>query len=211
VLGLPAGTEIRKPIPKKKVYELFASEMGAARRRSFDGDVARITLTNEVSPASLNLAEGREVHSFFVAAVALRKKNFDKQNIALIGRMFGQNLVLVLSHEQEERLALWQTKLIMDDWKPLGTKRLDLQGLDMDAVWEGVVAQVGGIRIEEGKTLDEQIALDDARGKLQREIDRLEKRARAEKQPKKKMGYVQRMLALRSALSEMSFSNKERI
>lgn len=45
--------------------------------------------------------------------------------------------------------------------------------------------------MEQGHSLDEQIALDEKRAKIQKEIDRLEKLARAEKQPKKKFELVQ--------------------
>ena len=118
MLGLPVSTEVRKIIPKKKVFEHFASDMSAERRKSFDADVARITVCNEVSTVSLNLADGKDIHAFFVVQVSLRRKEFDKQNIVFIARTFGQNLVLVLTCEQVERLALWQTRLIMDEWQP---------------------------------------------------------------------------------------------
>lgn len=198
MLGLPLSTEVRKIIPKKKVLEHFAADMSAERRKSFDSDVARITVCNEVSTVSLNLADGKDVHDFFVVQVSLRRKEFDKQNIVFIARTFGQNLVLVLTCEQEERLALWQTRLIMDEWQPAGSRTLRLQGLNMDAVWESVVTQIGHIEIEGDHTLNEQIALDDKRAKLQKEIDRLEKQARAEKQPKRKFELVQRIKTLRN-------------
>lgn len=200
MLGLPVSTEIKKIIPRKKVFEHFASEMSAERRKSFDADVARITAYNEVSPVSLNLADGEEVHAFFVVQVALRRKDFDRQNIVFIARTFGQNLVLVLSHGQEERLALWQTKLIMNVWEPAESRTIQLQGLNMDAVWESVVKQIGHIEVENGNTLNEQIALDDRRAKLQREIDKLEKQAWAEKQPKRKFELVQQAKALKQQL-----------
>ncbi len=200
MLGLPSSTEIKKIIPKKKVFENFASEMSAERRKSFDADVARITVYNEVSTVSLNLADGKEVHAFFVVQVALRRKDFDRQNIVFIARTFGQNLVLVLSYEQEERLALWQTKLIMNAWETAGSRTIQLQGLNMDAVWESVVKQIGHIEVENGNTLNEQIVLDDRRAKLQREIDKLEKQAWAEKQPKRKFELVQQAKALKQQL-----------
>lgn len=200
MLGLPVSTEIKKIIPKKKVFEHFASEMSVERRKSFDADVARITVYNEVSTVSLNLADGEEVHAFFVVQVALRRKDFDRQNIIFIARTFGQNLALVLSYEQEERLALWQTKLIMNAWEPAGSRTIQLQGLNMDAVWESVVKQIGHIEVENGNTLNEQIALDDRRAKLQREIDKLEKQAWAEKQPKRKFALVQHAKALKQQL-----------
>lgn len=189
MLGLPLSTEVRKIIPKKKVLEHFAADMSAERRKSFEADVARITVCNEVSTVSLNLADGKDIHAFFVVQVSLRRKEFDKQN-----------LVLVLTYEQSERLALWQTKLIMDEWQPAGSRTLRLQGLNMDAVWESVVTQIGHIEVESGNTLNEQIALDDKRAKLQKEIDKLEKQAWAEKQPKRKFELVQKAKTLRQQL-----------
>lgn len=204
MLGLPLSTEVRKIIPKKKVLEHFAADMSAERRKSFDADVARIMVCNEVSTVSLNLADGKEIHAFFVVQVSLRRKEFDKQNIVFIARTFGQNLVLVLTYEQSERLALWQTKLIMDEWQLAGSQTLCLQGLNMDAVWESVVTQIGHIEIEGEHTLNEQIALDDRRAKLQKEIDKLEKQAWAEKQPKRKFELMQKYKALRQSLETLS-------
>ena len=49
---------------------------------------------------------------------------------------------------------------------------------------------------ENGNTLDEQIAADERRQKIEKEIAKLEKQARAEKQPKKKFELVQRIKKL---------------
>ena len=45
MLGLPASTEIKKLITKKKVYEHSGADMSAERRKKFDADIARMTLT----------------------------------------------------------------------------------------------------------------------------------------------------------------------
>lgn len=196
MFGLPTSTEIRKLIPKKKVYEHFGADMSADRRKSFDADIARITLLAEISPVSLNLADGADVHSVFVVLVGLKRKDFDKQNIAFIARMFGQRLVLVLEYGEQRRLALWQTKLMMNDWAAADSVVIPLSGQNMDVVWQNVVGMVSGIALEHGRTLDEQIAEHDNRVKLVKEIARLEKLARAEKQPKKKFELVQQMRSL---------------
>ena len=47
-----------------------------------------------------------------------------------------------------------------------------------------------------GNTLDEQIAADERRQKIEKEIAKLEKQARAEKQPKKKFELVQKIKEL---------------
>lgn len=72
----------------------------------------------------------------------------------------------------------------------------------MDVVWENIIVQIGGMQIEQGNTLDEQIIIDEKRAKLKKEIDKLEKQARAEKQPKKKFELVQQMDKLKKELEE---------
>lgn len=193
MLGLPRSTEIRKLITRKLVYEHFGADMSAERRKRFDADIARMTLVNEVSPVSLNLEPGETVQNFFVLHVVLKSKDFDPQNISCLSRLFGQRLVMVLEADKQQRLALWQTRLILTDWAAPDSLRLPLEGLNLDRVWENIVSQIADIQMEQGRSLDEQLAIAAQREKLQREISRLEKQARAERQPKKKFELVQMM------------------
>ena len=109
---------------------------------------------------------------------------------------------MILESEGQSRLALWQTKLIMTEWAALDTLRLPLSGLNLDKVWENIVLQIAGIEIEHGRTLDEQIVVSAQREKLLKEINKLEKQARAERQPKKKFELVQQIKQLRQRLEE---------
>ena len=59
---------------------------------------------------------------------------------------------------------------------------------------------IGEVSIADGNTLDEQIAADDRRQKIEKEIAKLEKQARAEKQPKKKFELVQQIKRLKEKL-----------
>lgn len=199
MLGLPVSTEIKKLITKKKVYEHFGSDMSSERRKKFDADIMRMTLINEVSPVSVNLSAGDEVQNFFVLHIMLKSKNFDQQNISYISRLFGQRLIMLLEAEGQARLALWQTKLIMTAWTELDALQLPLVGLNLDKVWENIVTQIAGIEIEQGRTLDEQIAVSAQREKLLKEISKLEKLAWAERQPKKKLELVQMIRNLRNS------------
>ena len=202
MLGLPASTEIRKVITKKKVYEHFGADMSAERRKSFDADIGRITLVNEVSPVSVNIAAGEDVQSFFVILIALRKKDYNKQNVAFIAKMFGQKLLLVLEYEEKQQMAIWQTRLILKDWAEPESLRVELTGLDLDKVWENIVAGAAGLELQQGKTLNEQLAVQQKREKLQKEIAKLEKLAWAEKQPKRKMELVQRIRSIQKRMED---------
>lgn len=203
MLGLPASTEIRKVITKKKVYDQFGADMSTEQRRKFDADIARMVLTNEVSPVSINLPAGDDVQNFFVLQVVLKARTFDPQSIAFIARMFGQRLLMALEAEGQQRIAVWQNKLIMTEWAAPGALEVSLDGLDLDKVWSNIVAGIAGLDMQPDKPLDEQLALAARREKLQKEIARLEKKAWAEKQPKKKFELVQQKRALEQKLEEI--------
>ena len=200
MLGLPASTEIHKLITRKRVYEHFGADMSAERRKRFEADIARMVLTNEVSPVSINLPAGEQVQSFFVLQVKLKEKEFDAQNIALLARLFGQRLVMMLEYEGWQRLALWQGRLYMTEWADAGAWTLPLTGLNLDQAWEHIVAQIAGIDREPGRALDEQLAQAAQLEKLQKEIARLEKQARAERQPKKKFELVNKLRRLQKLI-----------
>ena len=195
MLGLPNTTEIRKQISKKAVYTRF--QMNTAAKEKFDADISRVLLVNEVNPDSVNIPSGENVRGFFVMLVVLKKRDFDEKIIAALSKMIKQNILFVLEYEGESKLAIYHTKLMQTDWKGTDEQRIELQGLNLDKVWENIVIAVGGVNIEEGNTLDQQIETDEKRRKLEKEIEKLEKQARAELQPKKKFELVTKINILK--------------
>ena len=193
MLGLPKYTELNKLLPKKAIYAKF--QMNTAQKERFDGEISRISIVGELSPATTGIAAGTAVKSIFVLLVALKHPDFQANTIAQISKLIDQNMLLILEHEGRRKLAIYHSKLIQTDWMPDCT--VTLKGLDLDAVWENLIVQVGGIAIEQGNTLDQQIVADEKRAKLEKEIARLEKLAWAEKQPKKKFELVQQINKLK--------------
>ena len=198
MLGLPKATELNKQLPKNAIYAKF--QMNTAERAKIDADISRITIVNEVSPAKMNIADGERVKAFFVLLVALKRKDFEDKTIITISKLIPQNMLLVLKCDGEAKLAIYHTKLMQTDWKRKEELSIELKGLNMDAVWENIIVQISGITIEQGNTLDEQIAVDEQRMKIQKKIDRLIKLAKKEKQPKKKFEMVQKIRMLQSQL-----------
>ena len=80
---------------------------------------------------------------------------------------------------------------------------MHLQGLNFDVIWDNIIVQVGGIQIENGNSLNEQILLGEYKLKLQKQMDSLEKQARSEKQPRKKFELVQQLQKLQIEMEEM--------
>lgn len=201
MLGLPKATELSRQLPKKAIYAKF--NMNTAAKNRFDADISRITIVNEISPSTVAIAAGEEVKSFYVLLVALKRKDYDERIIGQLSRLIEQNMLFVLECGDEAKLAIYHNKVMSTDWSAKENLSVSLKGLNLDAVWQNVIVQIGEIQIEQGKTLDEQIAIDEKRAKLQKEINKLERLARAEKQPKKKFELVQQKNKLMQKLEEI--------
>lgn len=206
MFGLPKATKMSKQLSKKAIYAKF--QMNTAAKEKIDSNISRITIVNEIAPNKVNIPAGEKVSNFFILLVALKQKEFDEKTIVTLSKLIPQNILFVLEYEDESVLAIYQTKLIKSNWKPTKEHKIELQGLNLDKVWENIVVLVGELNIEQGNTLDEQIVIDDKRVKFEKEIARLEKAARVEKQPKKKFELFQRAQKLNKQL-EIFFNNKK--
>lgn len=196
MLGLPKATELSKQLPKKAIYTKF--KMNTAEKEKIDKDISRITIVNEVSPSKVSLSAGEEVKSFFVMLVALKRKDFSEKTVITLSNLIPQNIILVLQYDDEAKLAVYRSKLLQTEWKPLNDLTIRLQGLNFDKVWENIVLQIGGMHLENGNSFDTQIEVDSKKEKINQEIEKLEKQARAEKQPKKKFDLVSKIKKLKN-------------
>lgn len=198
MLGLPKTTEMSKQLPKKAIYERFG--MNAAAKEKIDADISKITIVNEISEGTVNIPSGSEVTSIFVLLVTLKREIFSGKTIELLSKMIPQNILFVLEYDGESKLAIYHTKIMQTDWKPTEEQRIELQGLNLDKVWENLIRSLESGVWNEELTLDENLAFHEKQAKLEKEIARLEKQARAEKQPKKKFELVQAEKKLKEKL-----------
>jgi len=144
MLGLPQSTEVKRSLPKAQLYRRF--DWKPSQRDSFDGDVARLDFVNWISPRTLPaIAEGADVKEIYVVEVALKKRDFDSKNIALLAKSIPQYVVYLLRYEEEAILAVYYVKLFTTDWKKVDDISLQLSGLNLDTVWENIVRQIGNI------------------------------------------------------------------
>ena len=198
MLGLPKSTEVAKQLPKKAIYAKF--QMNHAEKEKFDADISKIYIANEISPMTIHIVKGENVASIYLLQVVLKRKEFAEKTIITLTKLIDQNMILLLEYENECKLAVFRTKLLQSPWQPKEKCTIQIKGLDLDSVWENLIIQIGDITIQQDHTLDEQIVTDDRAEKLKKEIAKLEKQARAEKQPKKKFELVQKINKLKEDL-----------
>ena len=196
---LPPATAINKPLFKKAVFEKF--NLKATERDRFDADISRMVLVARVSSATVPaLTKGKEIEGFYVLQVALKRKDYDTKNILILQKLIPQKMVFAMQYEEQTQFCIFHTRLQQSEWMPTSEAAITLQGLSLDDVWNNIVAIIGGLDAQAEETVEEQILNREQREKLLRQIETLEKRARVEKQTRKKYELHQQIIKLKEAI-----------
>ena len=199
MFSLPANTLINQPLYKKTVFEKF--NLKTAERERFDADISKMALVARISPATVPaLAEGQEIKGFYVLQVTLKHQDYDVKNILLLQKLIPQQIVYALQYENQTQLCVFHTRLQQSGWCDTESTEIPLKGLTLDEVWENIVGVIGGLDTQSEATIEEQIIHREQREKLLRQIEALEKRARSEKQTRKKYELHQQILKMKEEL-----------
>lgn len=215
MLSLPLSTEVRRPLPKAQLYKRF--DWKPSQHESFDGDVSRLDFVNWIAPRTLPaIAEGIEVKEIYVVEVTLKNRDFDIKNITLLAKSIPQRIVYLLRYGDEARVAVYYTRLFLTPWQHAEGMSLQLNGLNLDNVWENIVRDIAQLppvgtslcdvsnadaephnRDATGISLQEQIADNEQRAKLERQIATLERQMFATKQPRRKRELFEQLQKLK--------------
>lgn len=208
MLGFPASTEFGKRIPKQKFYEKI--DISPALKRVFVEQIKLVYWRNKLAAATLNIPAGQTVSEIEVIEIKLTQPQIDEAVLRQIDKEIPYHILFVLSCgekvqawtgckevSESSKAAFKVNRFYHTEWMPENELTIKIDGLNLDAVWENFIIQVGGVELEHGNSLEEQIAQDERKEKLMKEIEKLEKQARNEKQPRKKFELAQKVKALK--------------
>ena len=195
MLGLPSTTEVSLRLPKEAFYRNL--KLDSKTREQFVHGVESITVVNSIKPSTANIVDGKTIHEILVVAVEPRGGAVPEAVIrAIIGA--NHNKVLLVD------LASSAVSLVYDEeLYRSGLAVVELLGRTLDEVWESILAQIifGDLN---GCAVEDRIARKRRAEVLEAEIERLEVRARKEKQLRKKNELIERIQLLKqSAYSQL--------
>lgn len=202
MLNLPEVTQLQKSLPKAQIYRKF--QITNAQQTKFDADISRIDIVNEISSRTIPaIQEGQTIKSFYVLSVTLKTKDYEIKNIERIAKLIPQNMIFALQYEEEVQLAVFCEKVFTTEWMPKTKANIQLMGLNFDEVWENIIKKIEGGEWNNDLSLEENIVLKEQKEKLQKKIEKLEKLARKETQPKKKFELVSQKRKLEEEVKEL--------
>ena len=200
MLGLPRTTEYGKRIPKKKFYDNLS--ISSDLKRVFAEQIAAIFWSNKISPDTLNVAAGDTVDEIEVFTIRLNQPSLDTRVLQQIDKQIPYHIIFVLKYK--DRLQAWigykeaaasgsnafkVGRYYHTDWMPEDELHLSIDVLNMDAVYESLVRQIAGekLQTDSGESLKESVERDEKKKQLEKQIAALENKMRREKQLNRQM------------------------
>ena len=218
LIGLPKTTEFNRRIPKQKFYENLS--ITPALRRSFIDDIRGIYWRNKLAATTLNLAAGSSVTEIEVFEIQLNTRLINEAVLRQIDREIPYHILFLLSYENQYQAwigykeaaqsggqAFKVSQYYHTEWLDEAQLSLQLDGLNLDTVYDNFVRQIrGSIEGEAWSaelSVSENIALDQKRQQLEKQIDALEKKIRREKQFNKQVEMNAELKKLKKKLEEI--------
>ena len=199
MFNLPKSTELNRVIPKKAIYDKFKPT--TAERKLFDDQINKITIVGEISNKTVNISQGEKVNAIYILLITMKTKECDKKNIALLSKLINQKILFALKYEDEVQFAAYRAdRVLISEVKLFDSVELKLNGLDLDSIWDNLIATIMGISLKKGKVLDESIIENEEKEKLMKQIAVLEKKAMNERQPRRKWELADELNKLKKQL-----------
>ena len=222
MFGFPVSTEFNKRIPKQKFYENI--EVSLAVKRIFVEQIRIIYWRNKLAAATLNLAAGDAVTEIEVFEVKLNAPQLDEAVLRQIDKAIPYHILFVLTYEGKAQAwigykeassggnAFKVNRYYHTDWMPENELQFMLGGLNMDAVYESLVRQIAGERLQalSHESLKESVGRDEERRRIEKQIAALENRIHKEKQLNRKMELNAELKRLKKQLEVMNSTPEER-
>lgn len=201
MLEFPGTTKVGKILPKDIFYKNL--KLSQPLKESFIKDIKRIIFENSLTDESLRLNKKSEIKEIMVVSIELKNKEFNLKIPEVIARQNPKKILFVFRFEDKEKYALFQNKLYITNW--IENEILKLKGFSLHEIWNNLVAQVA---LEEEDVPDEETLKRSLRSieeikKIEKEIAAIEKKARSERQPKKKFELAMEVKELEKKFQEV--------
>lgn len=200
MLGFPASTEFNKKIPKQKFYDNL--DISPALRRVFVNQIRLVYWRNKLAASTLNIATGEAVTEIEVFEVRLNDPQLDEAVLKQIDKEIPYHILFVLTCNGKAQAWIGYkeaaasgsntfkvSRYYHTDWMPEDELHLHIDGLNMDAVYESLVRQIAGekLQTDSGESLKESVERDEKKKQLEKQISTLENKMKKEKQLNRRM------------------------
>ena len=197
-LKFPRTTMVGKPVPKTAFYKHL--EVNTKIKQHVVDDVTRIDWLYKLAPSTINVEDGKLVHEIVVFSAELKSKDCPDDVFLFIDQNMPRHVVFILEYDNRYKVLLnykeWKDsqnsqfkiiKTFATDWLADDQLVLNLEGQNMDALYEALAGQVSGFGTKKAEDTKRIVELEGLIDKAKREVATIQKRIRNERQLNRQM------------------------
>lgn len=216
MINFPESTFVNKRIPKQKFYDNIS--ITPAMKKVFTEKIQQIIWENKIAENTINIAPGKNVTEIEVFRVDLNVKELDSKVLLQIDREIPYHILFVLAYENERQAWIGYKEEAQGgnnefkvsayyhtDWIDEKDFKLEINGLDIDKVYENFIVQIAGNNLykEADEDLQDAVERSETIKALEKSLETIEKKARLEVQPRRKFELVQQVNSIKKHIEEL--------
>lgn len=212
ILNFPATSFIDRLIPKVKFVK--ASDTPTAVRDLLTREFEQVRLLYVLRADTLNVAQGEEVTEIDVFYFRAKEDSYSANPFCGLDDLIPRHTLYIINHGDKTDVLMQHKRRIVAGgtakWKREATHLqrevslpdvgLRIEGMNMDAVYVNLLAQLAGKEFDSIEDYQQKTAEAERRAKLVKQIASLEAKARRETQQRKKFELVKQLNDLKKTL-----------
>lgn len=199
MLGLPSTTEVNGRIPKEAFYRNLS--LNPKTRTEFVHLIESVAVANSIKPSTTGIRDGMRVHEILILEVHLKGTELPTRALEAIAAANPHKIVYYIDPGEAVcvlRDGLQQTSALHS---------FALQGSNLDEIWDSLCAQVifGDV---DGAGLNERIARENLRTRLEKEVAKLDAACRRTRQIHRKNELYNQLRQKQRELESLNFERQ---
>lgn len=206
MIEFPASTKVGRRLPKEAFYKHLP--LTPSLKKKFVSDVETIFVENSLTAKKLNLSSETDIKEILLLSIILKKQEFDTKIVEAIAKQNPHPLIFRLAYGQDVQLAVYHHKLYRSKWSREEDTQLVLDGSTLTDIWENLIRQIAvrseNVHPQRTQSLNEQLKNQADIERLKKLIQKTEKDAWKEIQPKKRFELYTELQKYKKQLEEIT-------
>ena len=200
MMELPKECIVDKFIPKKIFYEKVS--LSSNLKQEFVDKIDKIYWKYKISEDTLNISKTENVEEIEIFELTLKEKANCQNIIKVITRNIPYIILFEIYYNDEVQYAIKHNDdIYFTNWNE--KINFNFNGIDLNVVYENIIRSVTNIS-EQSNNIDTELEKGKKLKEVQKEIERLENKMKAEKQFNKKVELNKNILELKKQKEELS-------
>ncbi len=200
MIELPKECIVDKFIPKKIFYEKVS--LSSNLKQEFVDKIDKIYWKYKISEDTLNISKTENVEEIEIFELTLKEKANCQNIIKVITRNIPYIILFEICYNDEVQYAIKHNDdIYFTNWNE--KINFNFNGIDLNVVYENIIRSVTNIS-EQNDNIDEELEKDKKLKEVQKEIERLENKMKAEKQFNRKVELNKKIIELKCKLEQIN-------